>query len=63
LVGIETFLEGVMIFPDFDQVGGSSNNYNALPTLQTLGSAFQELDVRLHERSRGFYFWIPVHPA
>jgi hypothetical protein len=62
-VGIETFLEGVMFFPDYGQVGGSSKNYNALHTLQTPRSAFQEIDVRLRERSRGFSFLDPHAPC
>jgi hypothetical protein len=45
LVGIETFLEGVMIFPEFSQVGGFSSNYNALYSLPNPGSALQELVV------------------
>jgi hypothetical protein len=45
LVSIETFLEGVMIFPDSGQVGGSSSNYNALSPLPTFGSALQENDI------------------
>jgi hypothetical protein len=63
LVGTETFLEGVMIFPDSSQVGGSSKNYNALPTLQTLGFASQELDIRLHVCSGGFSFLDPCAPC
>jgi hypothetical protein len=35
LVGIETFLKGVMIFHDSNQVGGSSNICSALSSLPT----------------------------
>jgi hypothetical protein len=47
LVSIETFLEGVMIFPDSGQVDGSSSNYSSC-------LHFQPLDLR--SRSLTFDF-------
>jgi hypothetical protein len=63
LVSIQTFLEGVMVLPDFGQVGGSSRNDSALPSLQAPGPALQNLDVRLRTRSGRFSFLIPLHPT
>jgi hypothetical protein len=39
LVSIQTFFEGVMILPNFGQVGGSSSNDNALSSLEAPGPA------------------------
>jgi hypothetical protein len=62
LVGVSTFLEGVLASPDSGQVDGSLGNDDALFSLQALGPTLQRLDVHLHTRSGGFSFFIPVHP-
>jgi hypothetical protein len=50
LVSTQTFLEGVMVIPDFGQVGGSSSNDNTLSSLQNPRPALQKLDVHLRMR-------------
>jgi hypothetical protein len=51
---MQTFLEGVLVLPDFGPVAGSSSNDSALSSLQAPRLAFQKLDVRLHTCSGGF---------
>jgi hypothetical protein len=55
LVSIQTFLEGMLILHDFDQVGSTSSNNNALSSLQASGPALQKLDVRLRTCSGGLF--------
>jgi hypothetical protein len=63
LVGILTFLEGPVAFPDRVQVEDSSGSHGALSSLQTPGPALQRLDVHLRMRPGGFFLlWILMHP-
>jgi hypothetical protein len=62
LVGIQTFLEGVLVLPNSDQVGGSSRNNNTLSSRQASGPALQKLDVQLRTCSGEFSFLDPCAP-
>jgi hypothetical protein len=57
LVGVLTFLEGLVALPDRVQVEDSSGSHGALSSLQAPGSALQRLDVRLRLRPGGFFFF------
>jgi hypothetical protein len=63
LVNIGTFLEGMMIFPDSGQFGGSSTTTSPCLHFQPLDLRSRSLTFHFVCAQENFLFWIPVHPA